>query len=448
MKILSVVQQAFSNLSIKRKLTLIIMLISSIALLMTSLAIVIYDQISFRQSLVSNLSILTEIIGDNSMAALTFNDQDAALDILSALSAEQHIVAACIYDENEKAFVRYFRDQTGNGIPDKPVASGYFFKEDHLSIFRPIVLDGKKIGTVFLQSDLRAMGERLRGYTGIVIIFLLASSLLAFSLSSKLQRVISKPLLHLVKVSQAVSDKKDYHVRAKIHSQDELGLLVKTFNEMLSQIQEQDAALRTSLGEKEVLLKEIHHRIKNNLQIISSLLVLQAGSASDEETVGMFKESQSRIRSMALIHEKLYQSPDLAKIDFAEYIHKLTKHLFQTYGANAKAVKLEINVKDIFLNIDSGVPCGLLINELISNSLKYAFPSGEKGLISIELLKKNDSEYNLIVKDTGVGLPQDFDLHKTHTLGLQLVNSLSRQLKGKMELGNNGGTEFRLTFSV
>ena len=204
--------------------------------------------------------------------------------------------------------------------------------------------------------------------------------------------------------------------------------------------------IKASLQEKEVLLKEIHHRVKNNMQIITSLLNLQGGYIEDEKYSEMFRECQNRIRSMAIVHEKLYQSENLANIDFAEYIRSLASTLFQTYEAYGK-IALKMNVEDISLSIDSAIPCGLILNELVSNSLKHAFPEGKEGEIKITLRSADENEIELIVSDNGVGIPEDVDIRNTESLGLQLVTTLAEnQLDGEMQLNRTEGTEFRIKF--
>ena len=204
--------------------------------------------------------------------------------------------------------------------------------------------------------------------------------------------------------------------------------------------------IKQSLNEKEVLLKEIHHRVKNNLQIISSLLNLQSRYIEDENARGVFKESQNRIKSMALIHEKLYQSEDLTKIDFAEYIRSLTFHLFRSYSIDQSAVKLSINFEGVLFDIDTSIPCGLIINELISNSLKYAFPNGRKGKISVDL-QLEEEKCVLIISDDGVGFPEGLDFQNTETLGLRLVNILVSQINGVITLDKCEGTSFKIEFT-
>ncbi|BDZ69212.1 PAS domain S-box protein [Methanobacterium ferruginis] len=203
--------------------------------------------------------------------------------------------------------------------------------------------------------------------------------------------------------------------------------------------------LKESLEEKEMLLKEIHHRVKNNLMVISSLLNLQSQYIKDKEALDIFKESQNRAKSMALIHERLYRSTDLKKIDFGEYIHTLANDLFHTYVTDPSRIKLNMNLENVMVDINTTVPLGLILNELVTNSMKYAFPEGKEGEIDIEFHKQEDN-FILIVSDTGVGFPEGLDFRNTGSLGLQLVNNLVSQIDGEITLDNNQGTEFKITF--
>jgi PAS domain S-box-containing protein len=203
--------------------------------------------------------------------------------------------------------------------------------------------------------------------------------------------------------------------------------------------------LKNSLTEKEMLLKEIHHRVKNNLMIISSLLNLQSGYIKDKASQNIFKESQNRARSMALIHERLYQSTDLKRIDFGDYITSLATELFHTYVSDRNLIELKINVEDILLDINTSIPLGLIVNELITNSIKHGFPNGRKGKINIDFYLKND-HYEFAVKDNGIGFPEDINFQNTNSLGLQIVNSLTEQIDGEIELNKGNGTEFKITF--
>ena len=207
-----------------------------------------------------------------------------------------------------------------------------------------------------------------------------------------------------------------------------------------------EGRIRASLREKEVLLKEIHHRVKNNLQIISSLLNLQTGQIEDERAEALFRESQDRVRSMALIHERLYQSEDLARVDFAEYVRSLVGYLVRSYSGQATRVQVETEVDDVSLGIDAAIPCGLIVNELVSNAMKYAFSEGKEGRIRVQLRETGDGGYRLVVSDNGVGFPEDLDFRMTESLGLQLVTTLVDQLEGSIELDVRKGTRFIMTF--
>jgi two-component sensor histidine kinase len=210
-------------------------------------------------------------------------------------------------------------------------------------------------------------------------------------------------------------------------------------------LESQAIRLEASLREKELLLQEIHHRVKNNLQVTSSLLRLQSIKVEDPSTLNVLQESQNRIRSMALIHEKLYQSKDLSRVDFAAYISDLAHYLFGAYRSTAGQVKLNLDVRDVALEIDTAIPCGLIINELVSNALKHAFPEGRRGEIFVTLGKTN-GRYSLTVHDDGIGMPPDLDLSKVDSLGVLLITTLVDQLEGTLEWSRNGGTTATIAF--
>ncbi|MGC9517191.1 MAG: histidine kinase dimerization/phosphoacceptor domain -containing protein [Methanomicrobiales archaeon] len=200
-----------------------------------------------------------------------------------------------------------------------------------------------------------------------------------------------------------------------------------------------------SLNEKEVLLKEIHHRVKNNLQIISSLLNLQSNFIEDQEYLSVFRESQNRIKSMALIHEQLYQSRDLTHINFEEYMNDIVNHLIHAYATDLRRINITKNIENVSMGIETAIPCGLIINEIVSNALKHAFPHNKSGEIKIEF-KSQDEEYYLKISDNGIGLPPDFDINKSKSLGLKLVNILITQIDGTLEINRTGKTEFKIKF--
>ena len=202
-----------------------------------------------------------------------------------------------------------------------------------------------------------------------------------------------------------------------------------------------------SLREKEVLLKEVHHRVKNNLQVIASMLNLQAGSETDDHCRVALRDSQNRIRTLALIHEKLYSSGDLAEIPIKEYIRDLTSSLFRSLAPDVDSISLHLEIADVLLDINSAIPVALILNELISNSLEHAFPEGTEGEISITYKPLSASRFRLRVRDSGVGMPGELDFRNTESLGLQLVCLLTKQLDGSIELDRADGTHFTIDFS-
>jgi two-component sensor histidine kinase len=261
--------------------------------------------------------------------------------------------------------------------------------------------------------------------------------------SSKRISEILKVVIYLANLrydkKARISDKKSHF--------DALALGINMLGEELK-------ASTISLHEKEVLLKEIHHRVKNNLQVISSLLNLQSEKIKQPDLLETFMESQNRIRAMALVHEKLYQSKDLSQIDFTEYMYSFITYMNSTYNLNPDHVRMHMNpnVKPHFFKIDTAIPCSLILNELISNSCKYAFPGNRKGNIHLHFEKEDETEktanYLLRVTDDGIGIPAEIDLKNTSSLGLQLVDMLTQQIEGRVELDRENGTRFTIRFPI
>jgi PAS domain S-box-containing protein len=223
------------------------------------------------------------------------------------------------------------------------------------------------------------------------------------------------------------------------------------YTAILRDVTERAAAekkIKTSLREKETLLREIHHRVKNNLQVVASLLRLQSRTVTDPLTRSMFQESQDRVHSMALLHENLYQADDLSRVDFREYIQQLASHLFRSYGVAAQRIHLRTNIDELYLNLDAAVPCGLIINEVVSNSLKHAFPDSREGEIRIELLAPVRGMARLVVADNGIGMPNETEGTAGKSLGMRLVRALAEQLGATIEVQSTDGTEVRLNFAA
>ncbi|MCX9084459.1 MAG: ATP-binding protein [Candidatus Methanoperedens sp.] len=256
-----------------------------------------------------------------------------------------------------------------------------------------------------------------------------------------LEKNVLSRLAFLSSNVSAIGTSGNHSLRVSLQGDDELSRLASTINGMLGELEKAEED-----NKKQLFLKEIYHRVKNNLQIIISLLNLQSQKTMDKNVIGVLKDSQNRIRSMALIHERLYRSKDLSGINISDYIHDLANNIFNSYGINPGRINLKIDIQDRLMNLDSATPCGLIITELVSNSLKHAFPNGKKGELIIKLISDSDNNFTLIVKDNGIGFPKHLDFRSTDTLGMQLVNELVNQLKGSIELDKNNGTEFKIKF--
>lgn len=232
-----------------------------------------------------------------------------------------------------------------------------------------------------------------------------------------------------------------------IFEHPEYGKVLVAIHQDITEQKQADEKIKASLHEKEVLLQEIHHRVKNNLGIVSGLLQMQCRRTQDSQATAILRDSQNRIASISLVHEKLYSSEALADIDLSQYIPDLTTHLFDSYNVSSQRIKLNIQVDHAILDIETAIPCGLIINELVSNALKYAFPDHRPGEIQVRFYQESGRNLTLILGDNGVGLPTEFQSKKPKTLGLTLVQGLVKQLKGTLNINCHQGTEFKITFT-
>jgi two-component sensor histidine kinase len=204
--------------------------------------------------------------------------------------------------------------------------------------------------------------------------------------------------------------------------------------------------LEQALEDKDILMKEIHHRVKNNLMIMANLLNLQSRYIEDEVARDIFKDSQSRAKTMALIHDKLYRSQDLKKVDVQDYMESLAKNIYHTYIKDPRQIQLILNVEPHMLDINTVLPLGLILNELLTNTFKYAFPEDRKGILEVKFSKKGNNQFLLEVADNGVGMPVDFHPDQTDSLGMRLIYSLTEQIKGELEINADTGTQTRIKF--
>lgn len=209
-----------------------------------------------------------------------------------------------------------------------------------------------------------------------------------------------------------------------------------------------ESGLKNALAEKEILLQEVHHRVKNNLQVIYSLLTLHELNLKDPAAAKALRESKNRILAMSFIHDKLYQTKDFSKVNFRDYIQNLVSYLFKSYEPGPGKVRLKVEVKEIFMDLDTAIHLGLIVNELVSNSLKHAFPGKRKGTIEVYLDRSNEAADKniLIMRDNGVGIPESLDLQCAGSLGLKIIHTLVKQMKGDIAIDRKNGTAFTIKF--
>lgn len=234
--------------------------------------------------------------------------------------------------------------------------------------------------------------------------------------------------------------------RAVLNILEDLATEKARLEETQQAVTRSEQAIRVSLKEKDLLLGEIHHRVKNNLQIVQSLLDMQASIMTDEVAAGVLRDSQNRIQSMALIHQTLYQSRDFAKVDFGQFLDTLMLHLQQSYGR--RDIDLHSQAASIRIAIDRAIPCGLIINELVTNALKHAFPGGRSGRIAVEMQLLNEAELEVAVSDDGVGIPETLDILTLNSLGMQLVHVLSEQLHARLSIRRSAPTRIAFAFPI
>jgi two-component sensor histidine kinase len=271
-----------------------------------------------------------------------------------------------------------------------------------------------------------------------VIYFIgLGGILLAIILGITLTRNLTRPINRLLDgINRMESDEYDQPV--SVVSNDEFGQLTRTFNKLV-------ANLKDNIREKEILLAEIHHRVKNNLAVISGLLQLESQNTENEHTEQILKNSQLRIHSMATVHEMLYEAPDFNKLSFDEFVSQMVSSISEVYETDKSSIEINLNTADINLNVNQAVPCGLIINELVTNAIKHAYPDAESGLVEISICQKERNIF-LAVRDGGIGLSDDFSLENTDSLGFTLIRILSEQLNANVTIDSQNGTTLSVVF--
>jgi signal transduction histidine kinase/CheY-like chemotaxis protein len=417
----------FRDLPIRRKLTWVNILTSSVALLLASVAFIAYEAVTFRESIARQLTVQAQIIGDNSVSALLFNDREAAVKILAALRAEPHIIVASVYGKDGVVFSTYAR----KGVNEPPIlpdlvrvgGSGRRFEANQLIVVQDIFVDGERVGSVRILSDLSEMVARIQRYLGIVALVFLASALAAVGISEQLQRIISRPILHLVERARIVSNEQNYSVRAIPTSEDELGLLTRTFNEMLTQIEQRDAALEKARDDaeagnraKDEFLAVVSHELRTPLTpILMWARMLRAGRLDAEATAGALETIERNIMAQAqLVGDLLDVSRiitgklrlDVRPVEIAPVIDSAVESARLT--AELKGVQLR-TIVDPRAGLVSGDPDRLqqIVWNLLSNAIKF---TPRDGHVQVELRRTN-SHVRITVSDSGQGITPEFLPH-------------------------------------
>jgi len=521
----------FRDLAIGKKLLLIIMGVCVISLLLSFGTFLVFDLIELRQDAVREVSTTANIIGHNCSAALIFDDPTDAKDTLATLRLNPEVLSAWVFSREGRPFASYRRKDAPKVLePPQVKEIGDYFENGTLACYEPVMLGEKRIGTVYVQSDLRFMTSLLQQEISIAASVLILSIGLAFLLSTRLQRIITTPIVALGELARSVTRDKDYSLRGTLQGKDEVGDLVANFNRMLALIEKRDVELqyatekakaseqeartlaektreinvrlekenearrvaeeslreyqeqleelveartrdlletntmlsreiserrlaekkiRESLEEKKLLLGEIHHRVKNNLQVISSLLDMTRRRTHNEEASTLLAEARSRIYTMALIHSQLYESEHFNRIDMIQHTRKLLTFVSQIYADTCHRVIPVIDGSGVYLSVTQAIPCAIVLNELISNVFKHAYGENESGKLIISLARSDDEQVVIHVGDEGRGVPEEVDVRNTETLGLKLAKNITeKQLRGEFELVRSQGTKISMTFPI
>ncbi|MFQ5570169.1 MAG: ATP-binding protein [Rhodothermales bacterium] len=439
------------------------------ALLLASASFFTYEFFAERQEITDNFVTLADVIGENSTAALVFDDPETAKETLMSLQAVDHLMTAAIYGQDGSPFATYFHANATHILPPTPSETDHQFEDRHLVLFRPIILNEEQIGVVYLQADLRVLYARQYQYAGITLIVMLVSSVVAFLLASRLQRTISAPIVNLVKTARSVSEHQDYSVRARVINQDELGVLTEQFNNMLATIQERDAVLEDQAEEmtrlKTTFLSNLSHEIRTPIAGIIGCadVLIEEADASLREFAEMIRQSGQRLLGtlnsvLALSRlEAREVKPHYELLDLNQEVHRIAQQFLPLARQKELTLDVKHGDKKAWMKLDRTC-LEEILNHLIDNAVKFT----EEGHILVEVVAEQD-RVSIMVRDEGTGispefLPQIFDSFKQESsgyrraqegmgMGLTIAKKLVDLLGGTIEVESTQGVGSTFTVS-
>ncbi len=453
--------------SILRRVTLMAWLVAVLSVAVFAVIMVLQRQYSVQTELESEARSLAQSLENDIGPEVTGQRLSAVLDhALATMAREKNVVYLAVTLRDGDSLVCTGPDQWQKvsiagkvwypGPEDENrgriLYSPFYIKDKCLHYSHAGLIGGSQWGWIHLGLSLDRYQDsitaiyRNTGMAGAVV--LIIGALVAYFLA----RNLIKPLRALQTFAQRVAGGA-LNARANIGAGGEIGDLADSFNRMVESLEQHQVKLResikstASLREKEILLREIHHRVKNNMQILTSLLRLQTRQTDSLPLRQVLQESEARIRSMGLLHEKLYQSESVSTIDMHGYLRTLTAELIRTNTPSGTRREVKLNVGEVNLGLDTALPCGLIITELVTNALKYAFPNRPTGTIYVSLTAEPGSEdFSLVVWDDGIGIDNSFDISKATSLGMRLVKMLTDQLNGKLAFDGSQGTKIEIHF--
>ncbi|MFH2107209.1 MAG: histidine kinase dimerization/phosphoacceptor domain -containing protein [Chrysiogenia bacterium] len=438
---------SFKNLSIKIKLVAIILLISTFSICLVAAFYIYRNYASFKSNLISDSIAKAKLLGDHCVIPLAFSRNKEDVEVtLSKLKEYPNVISSYVFDQQGHTFAAFNDEKTIDAPMLPPASDSIYFESDFLHVFQPITFHDEKYGTIYLKistKELKIKNNQILFYSGLIIGLITIISLLS---AIKLQTIITAPILKLANHTQKISLAANYSVRINKESNDEVGVFFDGFNNMLEQIEIRQEELNRQLAEKEVLLKEVHHRIKNNIASIGGLISLRLQSITNPEAINVLRDASSRVDSMRILYDKLLVTEGYHDISVKNYLDGLIDTVVAIFPDQAK-VTVKKDIADFQLDTKSLFPLGIIINELLTNSMKYAFSGQAEGSIRISLAHA-DRHVTLTVQDDGCGLPDGFDINESQGFGLMLVKMLSQQLGGSFSMEKQAGTRCTVKFNI